>query len=206
MIGIFPLGLVIFPESVIQLHIFEQKYKNLINDCINRDSQFGVNIVLASKIQKVGCTAKIVEILKKYPDGKMDILVRGISKYLIINQRVGNRDYLEADIEYLEDKPGYPDSGMIDDCVNLYNSIAKEIKSLNLDTIDSSIFFSLSPSYFFAQKAGLTNEQKYYLLQLNSEKDRLKFIYDHLSQIEPYLRETEIIDRIIKSDGYGRTS
>lgn len=204
MLGIFPLGLVIFPESVIQLHIFEQKYKNLINDCLDKDSQFGVNIILASKIQKVGCLVKIVEILKRYPDDKMDILVRGISKYLITSQKVSNREYLEANVEFLEDKPEYPDSTMIEDCVNLYNSIAKEIKSLKLDTIDSSIFFTLSPSYFFAQKAGLTNEQKYYLLQLNSEKDRLKFIYDHLSQIEPYLRETEIIERIIKSDGYGK--
>lgn len=204
MLGIFPLGLVIFPESVIQLHIFEQKYKNLINDCLDKDSQFGVNIILASKIQKVGCLVKIVEILKRYPDDKMDILVRGISKYLITSQKVSNREYLEANVEFLEDKPEYPDSTMIEDCVNLYNSIAKEIKSLKLDTIDSSIFFTLSPSYFFAQKAGLTNEQKYYLLQLNSEKDRLKFIYDHLSQIEPYLRETEIIEQIIKSDGYGK--
>ena len=204
MIGIFPLGIVLFPESVIQLHIFEEKYKVLINHCLNTDINFGVNTVLSSKIQKIGCTAKIVDVLKKYPDGKMDIIVKGKRKYLIRNRNVGPFDYIEADIDLIDEDNEYPDIHTIEECVRIYNSIAEEVKSLKLNKIDSSLFYSITPSYFFAQKAGLTIEQKYHLLQLSSENKRLNYILSHLKEVEPLLKETEIMNQIIRNDGYGR--
>jgi len=204
MIGIFPLGIVLFPESVIQLHIFEEKYKVLINHCLNTDINFGVNTVLSSKIQKIGCTAKIVDVLKKYPDGKMDIIVKGKRKYLIRKRNVGPFDYIEADIDLIDEDNEYPDIQTIEECVRIYNTIAEEVKSLKLNKIDSSLFYSITPSYFFAQKAGLTIEQKYHLLQLSSENKRLNYILSHLKEVEPLLKETEIMNQIIRNDGYGR--
>lgn len=204
MIGIFPLGIVLFPESVIQLHIFEEKYKVLINHCLNTDINFGVNTVLSSKIQKIGCTAKIVDVLKKYPDGKMDIIVKGKRKYLIRKRNVGPFDYIEADIDLIDEDNEYPDIQTIEECVRIYNTIAEEVKSLKLNKIDSSLFYSITPSYFFAQKAGLTIEQKYHLLQLSSENKRLNYLLSHLKEVEPLLKETEIMNQIIRNDGYGR--
>ena len=202
MIGLLPLSLVLFPESAIQLHIFEERYKNLINDCLAESSEFGINVILFAKIQPIGCSAKIVELLKRYPDGKMDILIRGIRKFNLLHKKVSERQYLIGNVEYLDDRQEYPDASLIDQCVIFYNVIAEEVKSLKLDKIDNSIFYSITPSYFFAQKSGLSNEQKYFLLQQQSENDRLRFLLEHLKKIEPYLKESEYLTTIIKNDGY----
>lgn len=202
MLPIFPLGIVLFPESVIQLHIFEPKYKNMVNDCIASNSDFGINLILSSKIKKIGCTARIVEILKKYPDGKLDILVRGIKKYILKDSKLSDRQYLLGNVEYLDENFDYPEPNLLDECVQLYNSIAEEIKSLHLDKVNVSMFYSLTPSYFFAQKAGLSREQKYHLLKLENENLRLKYLLEHLKEVEPMLREVETIQKLIKNDGY----
>jgi Lon protease-like protein len=202
MIGLFPLSLVLFPESAIQLHIFEERYKNLINDCLADNSEFGINVILFAKIQDVGCTAKVVEVLKRYADGKMDILVRGIRRYNLISKKVSDREYLIGKVDFLDDKTEYPNSSLIEECIIYYNRIAEEVKSLRLENIDNSMFFSMTPSFFFAQKAGLSNEQKYYLLQQQSENERLRFLLDHLKKIEPFLKESEYLSTIIKNDGY----
>jgi Lon protease-like protein len=202
MIGLFPLSLVLFPESAIQLHVFEERYKNLINDCLADNSEFGINVILFAKIQDVGCTAKVVEVLKRYADGKMDILVRGIRRYNLISKKVSDREYLIGKVDFLDDKTEYPNSALIEECIIYYNRIAEEVKSLRLEKIDNSMFFSMTPSFFFAQKAGLSNEQKYYLLQQQSENERLRFLLDHLKKIEPFLKESEYLSTIIKNDGY----
>jgi len=201
-IGLFPLGVVLFPESSIQLHIFEDRYKNLINDCMNNNIVFGVNLTISSKIQNVGCTARVTKLLHKYPDGSMDIIVKGISRYHLIDYKRGIRQYLTGDIQYDEDNREYPKSDLLNGCIEIYNMIADEVKSMKIDKIDTNQLFTKTPSYFIAQKAGLTSEQKYKLLESDSENDRLKYLLDHLKRIEPVLRESEYINQIIKYDGY----
>ena len=204
MLPLFPLNLVIFPESAVPLHIFEERYRNLINDCIESQSDFGINLVLSGKIQKIGCSARVVDIVKRYPNGQMDIIVRGIKKYKLIDSKLSERLYLLGEVEYIEEEIEYPDINLLEQCIELYNKIAEEVSSLRLQKVDSSMFYSLIPSYFFAQKVGLSKQQKYDLLKLENESERLSFLLGHLKEVEPMLHESEIIKKLIQGDGYAK--
>jgi ATP-dependent Lon protease len=204
-LGLFPLGIVLFPESAITMHIFEERYKNLIIDSLENNHDFGINLSITSVIQKIGCTASVIEVLKHYSDGNMDIVVKGGKRFNLVNYKVGKRLYYEGDVEFFEDSDAYPDGNLVEKCIKIYNEIAEQIKSLKMDKVDLNKFFTRQPSFYFAQKSGLTNEQKYRLLETKSENLRLRYLLEHLKKIEPMLKENEYINMITKNDGYTKT-
>ncbi len=204
MLALFPLSIVLFPESVFRLHIFETRYKNLVNDCIENDTHFGINPIIAGKIMETGCTAKVIEVLKRYPNGKMDIFVRGIKRYTLKVTSISPREYMLADVDLIDEDFIYPDAGLLEECILLFNKIAKEVKSLGLKKVDATMFYTVTPSYFFAEKSGMSIKQKYHLLNLNSEQKRLEYLREHLRDVEPMLRQSETIHQLIKNDGYAK--
>ena len=74
---LFPLGIVAFPSKVIPLHIFEERYKKLINECIDQKSEFGVIYQNNKGLAKLGCTVSVNKLVNRYPDGRMDIVSVG---------------------------------------------------------------------------------------------------------------------------------
>ncbi len=207
-IGLFPLGLVLFPESVVPLHIFEQRYKNLIRDCMETGSEFGINLMLASKVYDIGCTAKVKAVIKDYDDGKLDITVGGFKRYKLNSYTVGSRIYYEGDIEYFEDgapgenEPDVLDLGLLDECIRFYNEISEIVKIINIRKIDMRSLDTRLPSFFIAQKSGMSLKQKQELLEMRSENKRLLTLRNHLKEILPMLRKAENINQIIRNDGF----
>jgi len=204
MLALFPLSLVLFPETVIQLHIFEQKYKNMINYCLEMNTEFGLSPVISARIQKIGCTARILEVIKKYPNGNMDILIRGMRKYTLKESKLSESDYPLGDVEFIEERINYPDPDLLDKCIELYNTIVDELTTLNLGKVNAAMFYSQTPSYFFVQKGGFSLNQKYDILQLDDENLRLEYILHHFEEIVPMIHQAEIIQQLIKNDGYAK--
>ena len=101
-IPLFPLQTVLLPEFPLPLHIFEERYKLLVDFCITNDTEFGVVYADGNKIKKVGCTAKIVQVYNKYDDGKMDILTLGQNRFKLLNVSEDEL-YLSGEIEYFDD-------------------------------------------------------------------------------------------------------
>ena len=90
---LFPLNVVLFPQSQLHLHIFEERYKTLISECITYDSAFGINLVHEHEVRTVGCTAMVREVVKRYDDGKLDIIVEG-------HRRLHLHNFVEAPHPY----------------------------------------------------------------------------------------------------------
>ena len=88
---LFPLGLVAYPSKYIPLHIFEERYKNLINECINKESEFGIVYQDSNGLAKIGCTVVVKEILNRYSDGRMDIVSEGKKIFRLDNQSIKNK-------------------------------------------------------------------------------------------------------------------
>ncbi len=82
-IPLFPLEVVLLPHISLPLHIFEERYKLMIGDCLAQDRGFGVVYFDGSELKKVGCTAKIMRVLKRYDDGRMDIITRGEKRFVL---------------------------------------------------------------------------------------------------------------------------
>jgi Lon protease-like protein len=101
-IALFPLDAVLFPRALLPLHIFEERYREMIGECLVSGESFGVVRAHADGIAVVGCTAGITRVLRRYADGRMDILCEGMERFRI-QQLDTTRPYLQADVELFSD-------------------------------------------------------------------------------------------------------
>ncbi|TAL68719.1 MAG: hypothetical protein EPN82_09620 [Bacteroidetes bacterium] len=200
--AVFPLKIVLFPESIIPLHIFEEKYKIMVNDFRENQLGFGINLSITGKNFNIGCEAKKVEIIKIYDDERMDILVYGGRRYIVNNIEESEYGYLIGSPDYFEDKTDLFDSRTLMKCLKTYNDIVHLLKNESIKEIFISDLKTLKPSFYLAQKSGLTAIQKQHILELKSENDRLINILAHLENVFPAIKEAETVSRIIKNDGY----
>src|SRR5207245_8776938 len=122
LLPLFPLDLVLLPGVPVPLHIFEPRYKEMITECLDQNQHFGIVRAKEEELAKIGCTAEILNVLKKYPDGRMNILAEGQKRFEIlqINQE---RAFLQADVFYLEDEADPPASAALDKAIRLHDEI-----------------------------------------------------------------------------------
>src|SRR5271154_6904633 len=116
LLPIFPLELVLLPGVPLPLHIFEPRYKEMIAECLEQKKPFGVVRASSDGVADIGCTAEIMSVIKKYDDGRMDILTRGVDRFEVIEVNE-ERSFLQAEISVVEDEdedePGKPPAGMV---------------------------------------------------------------------------------------------
>ena len=100
LLPLFPLDVVLFPGMALPLHIFEPRYKEMIGECLEHDSPFGIVRAIEDGIAQIGCSAEVVTVVKRYEDGQLDIVTRGLRRFevLEINQE---RSFLQAAVNFL---------------------------------------------------------------------------------------------------------
>ena len=103
-IPIFPLNLVVFPDSKYPLHIFEERYKILLQKCLTENSGFGIVASIDKRISDVGVYVKVTQILKTYLNGELDIVVQGVERFLINSTSLHPDGYYVADVEKYDDE------------------------------------------------------------------------------------------------------
>ena len=126
LLPIFPLELVLLPGVPLPLHIFEPRYKEMIAECLEQKKPFGVVRASSAGVADIGCTAEIMSVTKKYDDGRMDILTRGVERFEVIHVNE-DRSFLQAEISVVqdEDEAGKPAAQMVTQAVRLHAEIAK---------------------------------------------------------------------------------
>ncbi len=195
---LFPLGLVLYPEERLSLHVFEPRYRDLIEDCLEQDIPFGVVLFQDGKMSEVGCTAGITEIDASYESGEKDITVTGVHRFRIL-EILRERSYLMAEIDTLVDDDR-PVTAQIRERV-----IAQHIKLLEIagrmprPTVYQGKEFL---SYFIAHNTGLSLDQKQEILEMRGEADRLSFLIAHLEGFIPMVEEAENLRRKVSSNGH----
>ena len=186
------------------LHIFEDRYKELINTCLEKNIYFGINLVLENNMCRVGCTARVVDVLHRYDDGRMDIVVAGGRRYQTNAVDENENSFLTANVDYFDDnEPQLLNENLFDECVTMYNKIIEvvfhdegELMLQHAAGVNSNF------SFLMAQKAGLQLQQKQSLLEMRDENSRLEFLYRHMQEILPKINQAEQVQSVIKSDGY----
>jgi Lon protease-like protein len=180
LIPLFPLDVVLFPGTPLPLHIFENRYKEMIGECLAEQRAFGVVRVIGEGLAEVGCTAEIVSVVKEYPDGRLDLVTEGRKRFelLRINQE---RSYLQGEILVIEDEPGNPPREEASRAMQLHSellAIAGAKQDLS-DADPSSLSFALAGSL------PLDLDFKQRLLSLRSETARLSLLIAYLESIVP---------------------
>src|SRR5688500_2219336 len=119
-IPLFPLGVVLFPHSRVPLHIFEDRYKKLIDECVKEGGSFGINYIEEDRLHSIGCTAKIIEVTEKYPDGKVDIVTEGERRYEVVELEQNGPDQVSfAIVRWLDDVPETRDEDLAEKTIEL---------------------------------------------------------------------------------------
>ena len=103
LIPLFPLQVVVFPRTELPLHIFEERYKEMVGNAIRDNSEFGMVLARDEGIVNAGCTVAVEKVLQMYPDGGMDILTRGKRRFEIASLDQ-EKDYLQAEVTFFDDE------------------------------------------------------------------------------------------------------
>lgn len=206
LIPLFPLNIVLFPDSKIPLFIFEERYKILINDAIKNDTDFGINLIEDKKIAYTGCTCKVSELTKKYENGEMKIVVTGIKRYSLLQYSLSDFGYYIGEINEIEENKTPPDKNLLIKVIKDYNHLVETVYKGGINKInpDDGDYINgiKSASFHIAQKSGLSVSERLILLEYDDENERLKFLDKYFQDIIPKLDEANRISSIIKSDGY----
>jgi Lon protease-like protein len=127
LLPLFPLQMVVFPQTELALHIFEDRYKEMIGECLKDQTEFGILGVEGQKVAQIGCTATVQEVVKHYEDGRMDILVRGWRRFEVQDL---NREkaYLCAEVGFFDDE--VEDVGSTDPRRKIVLRLLKEVLAL----------------------------------------------------------------------------
>jgi len=132
LLPLFPLQVVLLPGAELPLHIFEERYKEMIAEVIRDRLEFGVILANEKGIVNTGCTALIDKVLREYPDGRLDIIARGRRRFEIM--RINDeRPFLRASVEFFDDEEDTPIAPEIRQrAIDGYNEMSKE--AIDLDT------------------------------------------------------------------------
>ncbi len=172
---LFPLQVVLLPEEILPLHIFEERYKEMIGICLDENLPFGVVLIEESGIRRIGCTARITEVIQKFPDGRMNIVTQGEKRFRI-HQTYDEKSYLTADIEFFGDVGDEaPSANLVN--AKLVNEIIEAFRAEggNPDILSEEITKDAARLSFkigAALKLPLPDKQA--LLESNSREDRLR--------------------------------
>ncbi len=195
---LFPLGVVLYPGETMPLHIFEERYREMIRYCLETETPFGIVLAQDEDLARVGTTARIDRVLQRYDDGRLDIIAVGEERFQIDDIRQ-ERLYLTARVTPYEPMEGIADAGARE------RVIALHLKLLELagENIRPVIYEGPKRiSFVVAQNAGLDVEHKQEVLELPTEGERLDYLAAHLEQLIPEVRKARERNRRIRSNGH----
>lgn len=196
---LFPLSLVVYPNEDLNLHIFEPRYKQLIKDCVDQQSNFGIPSFIDNKITDFGTEVEVISIEKTYDDGKLDIKTKGIQvfKTLSFEKQTPGKLYAGGTVEVVTNEEIASEEVTLE----LINKLKKLYEILKINVSISIQNFKMF-SYQLAHKIGLSLDQQYDLLQITSERERQLFLLEHLKKSIPLMEEMERTKEIIRMNGH----
>lgn len=183
-IPLFPLDVVLFPGEPLPLHIFEERYKEMIDGCLEKRSAFGVVRAQRDGLAVIGCTARILRVLHRYEDGRLDILCRGEQRFEI-EMLENARAYLEAKVEFFDDHEEPAARSLREECLALH---FETLELAGLETCEMPASLDRPISFLLASTLPADLGFKQQLLNCRSDIKRTEYLLDFYRAILPKLR------------------
>lgn len=200
---LFPLGIVLLPGMVLPLHIFEERYKIMINKCFQNKEHFGMVYYSGNKMHESGCSAEILEIVETHPDGRIDILIEGKKRFKA-NSINSDELYLQGDISFFDDE--YELEGpSLEKSKEEGILLLKEIVSLYDERNNAVSFEEFDPktvSFLLTSNSAFTMDEKQSFLEMINTRERLEKAVKSLKIIVERIKVAYDIGAIIQSNGY----
>lgn len=201
LLPLFPLDVVLLPLTPLPLHIFEERYKLMIGEAIQHHSEFGVVLSKESSLLNIGCTASVEKVLKRYQDGRLDILTAGRRRFeiLFLDEQ---KAYLQAGVMFFDDDP---DTAAPQEAVQYLTRLVERIVALlPAPARDLAVPQKGAGSFEIAGALPLDVDFKQRLLALRSEAERVTTLTEYLEKLLPRLKLAEKVERSSRGNGKGR--
>jgi Lon protease-like protein len=167
---LFPLGLVLIPRELVPLHIFEERYKQMIGECLERETEFGIVWLSDDGLKDIGCSARVDRVLERFDDGRLNILVEGVKPFRLV-RRIDDLPYPAGDVQPLSDDPEDPDDARAIAAARArYADLVAEVTD---ERPDDETLAQLD-AYGMAATLDVGLEAKQELLELRTERARLE--------------------------------
>ena len=175
-LGLFPLGIVLLPTEQLPLHIFEERYKELIGECLEHGGEFGLVYADDDGLRDLGTRAQVVDVLTRFEDGRLNILVEGGERFRLTELTDG-RSFNTGLVSPLEDEEDPADSAAVDEALRLFG-VLRELTESEVDPPDPAL---PQLSYALAGKVELPVDEKFGLLGETSERRRMEQVQELLA-------------------------
>jgi Lon protease-like protein len=202
LLSLFPLEVVVFPRTQLPLHIFEERYKEMVGEAIRDNFEFGVVLARDNGIVNAGCTVIVEQVLKKYPDGRMDIITSGRRRFevLMLNEE---KDYLRGEVEFFDDDDAGPAPAELQrKALNEYKELIQNGLAHSRsepDLADPQLSFQLAQSVPDLDFLSM-------LLRTRSEAKRLQELVEFLMQYIPKQSYVLRMKQLAPLNGSGKTT
>jgi Lon protease-like protein len=170
-LGLFPLAIVLLPTERVPLHIFELRYQELIGECMEDEQEFGLVYEEDDQLQEVGTSAAVIEVIDRFEDGRLNILVEGRERFRILRETAG-RAFRTAEVEPIVDEELASEGAARDRALEFYRALGRIVET-EVDEPDAG---SDILSYELAARVDFGPHRKQELLELRSEPERLRIV------------------------------
>jgi Lon protease-like protein len=197
---LFPLGMVLLPGEIVQLHIFEERYRLMIGECLETGGEFGIVWLSDERLHDVGCTARVTEVLDRFEDGRMNILVTG-GRPFRLTRRIDDLPYPAGQVELIDLPVDAGEPGLAAEARERYADLVERVTDERpaADALEDLGAFAMAGTIEFEP------EQKQRLLEMASENERLRMVARLFSSTLERLDEGERSAELAKSNGHLRT-
>jgi Lon protease-like protein len=208
---LFLLPIVLLPSEVVPLHVFEERYKLMIGECLESDSEFGIVWLSDDGLKSVGCTARVTQVLAELEDGRLNILVAGGRAFRLL-RRIDDMPYPAAEVEMLDDEAegeaegdGEADAGSGDVAAEARERYADLVEQVTDDRPAADDLADLD-AYGMAATIEFDPPPKQSLLELRSERERLVQVRDLFAATMKRILQSEEAGELARSNGHIRFS
>lgn len=206
LLPLFLLEMVLVPDEVVPLHIFEDRYKQMIGECLERQdlatnqAEFGVVYLRDKQAQRVGCSARIKQVIHRYEDGKMDILAVGQRRFEVLFTN-DERPYLRAAVEFFDDEnASVPNAPDVEHARTLFRNVLERLEITANPAELEREFRRLSFQIAAALPLGLEFKQQ--VLVMRDERERLQRLSGVMEKLIPALERRERVRSKASGNGH----
>ncbi len=174
-IGLFPLDVVLLPGERVPLHIFEERYKELIGECLENSDDFGLLLAEETELRTIGTSASVIEVLNRYDDGRMDVVVEGRDRFRV-TRVADTRSYLTAEIQPFADTEAGADPELVASCMAALERVAQAAgtDATAIEVRGDEVAWQVAAQVDFG------TEFKQQLLEMQTENERLEQLAEAL--------------------------
>lgn len=207
-IPIFPLQIVVFPGEMVPLRIFEERYKQMFADvraARERGEVLQVGIILvegSEVLAEVGCTVVLEEVLEEHEDGRLNIITLGARRFRI-EQVAGDKSYLEAWVEYVDDEEEAIDRVLQTRVIAGYQRLLELVEEESGAEVEGG---DADNAFQIAQAVAVDLGGKQRLLAMTTENRRLEMLGEYFERLLPALEERRAERLRVHSNGHSKGS